>query len=171
MKRTILSCLLLAASPAMAVDDCLLGVWRADGESIAANMATMMTSQMGAPVTARFAGGDISLDIDAAGLAVMRVDNLQIAIAPPGSPDITVAVTGYSEAVMTAEDGATYSTNVVDYSLSGAADFMGQRMEIPFESGSGMGGASSGGYACAGDTLTFTPDVEGTMPSEWARIR
>ena len=128
----------------MAVDPCLLGVWRADGTSIAANMATMMTNQMGAPVSTSYASGEINLEINAAGYAVMLVENLQIAVTPTGSPDILVQVTGYSEAVMTAEDGATYSTNVVDYSLSGAAEFLGQRMEIPFESGSGMGGASSG---------------------------
>jgi hypothetical protein len=170
MKRLMLTGLLLAGTPAMAVDPCLLGTWQADTASMAADMATLMSGQMGIAVSASHAGGEISMEINEAGFVTMLVDNLQIAVTPVGVPEMLVTVTGFSEALITAEDGATYDTTAVDYNLLGSADVMGQTMEIPFDASTGMGGASAGGYRCAGDGLQFSPEPAGTMPAAWTRL-
>ena len=71
---------------------------------------------------------------------------------------------------MTAEDGA-WATTIGEYDLVGAANVMGQTMEIPFSSATGMFGGGLGIYGCNADAVAFesTGDTP-RIPRRWTRV-
>lgn len=155
--------LCLSATPTLALDDCLVGSWRVDG----ADMARMMASQTGGSVN--HLGGSATLEISAAGAIAMRANDLVFQVEVPDAPSVSVTVSGYSNGTMTLGEGGAFSATASDYSLVGSADVLGQRMEIPVQSGTAGWGTSSGSYACSASSVTFEPAQPGSFPRVWTR--
>ncbi len=155
----------LFATSAHAIDDCMVGVWEADGSDIAEVMAT----QMGGAT--QFLGGNVSLEITEFGTMTLLANDLVIEVRMPDVPAIQVTVTGYSQGAMNAEDGVNYVANAPEYALMGSADVMGMRMDIPVTSASGgVWGQSTGTYGCTGDVMSFEASELGSIPRSWRRL-
>lgn len=150
------------AQPAQAaVEGCLVDTWIAD----------MMALQMAA--TAVPVGGEVSMEIAADGSFTLLADDMIVNVVVPGTPAMDVKVVGYSAGQFDAADNVFLAT-VGDYNLVGSANVLGQVMEIPFSSATGLGGGGSGWFECAGDTLRFEVATGGAadanrMPRLWQR--
>ena len=155
----------LSASPALAIDNCLIGTWQADAADIARSMAAQMNGG------ARHVGGQVTMKITNTGSVEMRAENLVMSVSPDGIPAMDVTVNGYSRGTMQADDGNSFTATVPEYALVGSADVLGQRMEIPFTSASGMLGNASGTYQCNETNAQFAADNPGSMPGTWQRLR
>lgn len=164
-RTTLLTCTIFA-SPAFAIDDCLVGIWDADGT----DMALVLGVQMGGSAT--HSGGRTSLEVTSTGAMTLRAEDMTFSIQVPNIPAIDVTVIGYAQGAIDADDGATYVATAPDYALVGAADVLGERMEIPVNAGGGAGwGTSTGTYSCDGNSLTFEATQLGSIPRSWRRIR
>lgn len=157
--------LALFAAPAMAdVDPCVVGTWQADLDELAAIMATQMQGAA-TPVA-----GMVVMQVTPAGTVRIDVTNMTLSVKVPNAPEMDVTVTGYSAGTMMAEGGSWAATST-DYNLVGAADIMGSRMEIPFNSATGMFGSGEGTYTCAGTQLTFASNsATPKIPPNWQRL-
>lgn len=162
--------LLIAATayPAHAdVEACMVDTWIADMGDIADMMALQMQGNA-TPVN-----GEVSMQIAADGSFTLLADDMIINVQVPDVPAMDVKVVGYSAGQMDASDN-TFLAVVGDYSLVGSADVLGQTMEIPFSSDTGMGGGGIGWFECTSDTLRFEATTGGVastnrMPRLWRR--
>lgn len=171
MKAVVTASALLIASiaqpAAAAVETCMVDTWIADMR----DMADMMALQMQGQATP--AGGEVSMEIEPDGSFVLLVDDMIINMLVPNVPPMDVKVVGYSAGRFDAADNV-FSAAVDDYNLLGSADVMGQTMEIPFSSATGIGGGGIGWFECMGDTLRFEVATGGAtdsnrMPRLWRR--
>lgn len=160
-----LSALWLSTPAQAAVESCMVGTWIADMRDIADMMALQM---QGAAVPV---DGEVSMEILPDGSFTLLADNMTINVSVPNVPPMDVKVTGYSAGSFDAAD-SVFVASVRDYSLVGAADVLGQRMEIPFTSATGLGGGGIGWFECSGSSLRFEGN-SGTdanrMPRLWRR--
>lgn len=157
--------LVLTATSAHAIDDCMVGVWEADGNDI----AHVMASQMGG--NAQYLAGTVSLEITEFGTMTLLANDLVIAVQMPDTPAIEVTVAGYSQGAMNADDGTNYVANAPEYSLMGSANVMGMRMDIPVTSADGgVWGQSTGTYGCSGNGMSFEATALGSIPRSWTRV-
>ena len=164
MLKKIALCTTLFTSPAWAVDSCLVGKWQADG----ADMAHVLGVQMGG--SARHIGGRTVMEILPDGLLMIEAASMEYVVKVAGAPEMTVTVTGWSQGAMNADDGANYMSVASSYQLTGSAEFLGQRMEIPI--GSGMAdpwGTSEGTYGCTAGSVSFDSVKLGSIPRHWTR--
>lgn len=156
------------AQPATAaVEACMVDTWIADMRDIADMMALQMQG------TASPIGGEVSMQIAADGNFTLLVDDMIVNVTVPNVPPMDVKVVGYSAGSFDAADNV-FLASVNDYDLLGSADVLGQTMEIPFTSDTGIGGGGTGWFECAGDTLRFETTVGGAvdanrMPRLWRR--
>ncbi len=169
MKRSAITLLAaFVAQPATAaVETCLVDTWIAD----LGDMADMMALQMSGEATP--VGGEVSMEINADGSFTLLADDMIINVQVPGAPPMDVKVVGYSAGNFDAADNV-FLASVDDYALVGSADVLGQVMEIPFTSATGMGGGGTGWFECTDDTLRFEPSTGATvdsnrMPRLWQR--
>lgn len=164
MKRIVTIAALLG-QPAFALDDCLVGVWAADGAGMAAAMASSTGSQV------QHVSGQTTLTITASGTVEMQAAEIVFAMTMENIPPMQIAVNGYSRGTMTTQ-ASSYTATANDYSLVGSGEVMGQRMDIPITSASGgRWGTSSGNFACAGNSLNFTTNQPGSIPPSFVRVR
>lgn len=154
-----------AAAPAAALDSCLAGVWEAD----AADMAHVMQSQTGSPVT--HVSGRVSLEITEFGVLTMLAEDLVFEMQVPNIPPVQVEVVGYTHGAMNADDGVNFHAVAAEYSLVGAADVLGQRMEIPINTATAGWGNARGTYGCTAGSVAFDPDQLGSFPRRFRRVR
>ena len=163
MRLSLVFAAAFAASPAIALDDCLVGRWQVDTGDMAQVMATQMSGE------AAYVSGGVTMQIGTDGAITLLARDLTLNVTVSNTPPMDVSVNGASRGSLSAENGG-WTLTVVDYSLVGAADVMGSTMTIPFNSGSGMFGGGSGSYACETDVLTF--DSAGStprLPRRWLR--
>ena len=158
-------CACVAATPAHAIDGCLVGVWEADAE----DMAHVMQVQMGSPVSHK--SGRVSVEITEFGVMTLLVENLVFTVAVPNVPAMDVEVVGYSQGAMNADDGSNYLAVAAEYSLVGSANVLGQRMEIPITTADAGWGNSRGSYGCTANSASFEPSQIGTFPRKLNRVR
>jgi len=157
--------LCLTAQTALA-DPCVIGNWQADIGDVADMMAVQMNG------SAEALGGTVTMAIGPEMSVYIATDGMEIAVTPPNVPTVAVTVTGYSRGTLTF-DGSGFNALINDYTLVGSADVLGQRMEIPFDSASGMFGTTFGTYACDGNALRFEPDPSlpgASLARVWRRI-
>jgi hypothetical protein len=155
-----------SASPAFAIDPCLVGVWQAD----AADLAHVMGSQMPAGGSIGYVSGTVTLEITGDGTMTLLSNNFMVNSIMPDIPPTTVTINGWSEGAMNADDGSTYVANAPDYDLIGTADVMGAVIEISAaELSGGVWGQSRGIYGCTGDSVSFEADRLGSIPRLWNR--
>lgn len=153
----------IAANPAFAVDDCLLGVWEADLGALSEIMGRQMNGAA-TPV-----GGNVLMTITPGGMANMVVNDLVLNVVVPDVPAMDVSVRGVSNGAFVGE-GGSWSVVTATYALVGSANVMGQTMTIPFESSTGMFGGGAGSYTCDATSLTFTSDTpDERIPPRWSR--
>ncbi len=153
----------IIATPALAVDDCLLGVWEADLAALSQIMGRQMNG------TATPVGGTVLMTITPDGMANMVINDLVLNVVVPDVPPMDVSVSGVSSGVFVGEAGS-WSVVTATYTLVGSADVMGQTMTIPFDSSTGMFGGGSGGYVCDERAVTFTSDSPNErIPPRWSR--
>jgi hypothetical protein len=153
----------IAATPALAVDDCLLGTWDADLGALSQIMGRQMNG------TATPVGGDVLMTITPDGMANMVINDLVLNVVVPDVPPMDVSVSGVSSGVFVGEAGS-WSVVTATYTLVGSADVMGQTMTIPFDASTGMFGGGAGSYTCDGSALSFTSDsVDARIPPRWSR--
>lgn len=151
------------ATPALAVDDCLLGIWEADLGALAEIMGRQMNGSA-TPV-----GGNVLMTITPAGTANMVINDLVINVVVPDVPAMDVSVTGISNGAFMGEAGR-WSVVSGTYSLVGSADVMGQTMTIPFNSATGMFGGGAGSYTCDSSAISFSSDTpDARIPPRWSR--
>ncbi|MEL6682243.1 MAG: hypothetical protein AAFQ09_06315 [Pseudomonadota bacterium] len=164
MRTAIISFLFgLSAAPALAFDDCLVGSWVADTNSLADTMGAQMQG------TATATAGDVTMTVTPDGLASISVNNLTLNVVVPDVPPMDVSVNGASTGRMTAEAGR-WSAVPESYDLVGSANVLGQVMTIPFSSETGILGGGSGGYTCSATEATFDSDsADARMPPRWTR--
>lgn len=155
--------LCLSATTSFAVDDCLVGTWQADLDGLAAIMSRQMNG------TATPVRGRVQMAIAGAGRVDMTVDDLTLNVVVPNVPPMDVFVSGVSGGTFTGEGGA-WAVETATYNLVGSADVMGQRMDIPFTSATGMFGGGSGSYTCSSNEVIFTSDTPNErIPPRWTR--
>jgi len=165
MRHLFTTALITLASPAFAIDSCLVGIWEADG----ADLAHVMGTQMGG--SASHVSGRVSLEITDAEVMTLLVEDFTILPALPDVPPTPITVNGYSQGSMNADDG-TYVANAPEYSLIGSADVLGQRLEFSaHEFSGGAWGQSRGSYGCSGTSVSFEADTLGSIPRRWSRVR
>lgn len=163
MRLTLAALAAIAATPALAIDDCLVGRWQVD----TGDMAQVLATQMGGDAT--YVGGGVTMQISEDGDISLLVRDLTLNVQVPDTPAMDVAVNGASRGNLDAENGG-WTLTVVDYDLVGSADVLGSVMTIPFNSASGMFGGGSGHYTCETDILSFD-SAGGTprLPRRWSR--
>lgn len=142
------------------IDTCVVGTWWAE----ISDVADMMSLQMNG--SARAAGGDVRMDVVPSGDFRITVRELRIDVQIPNTPQMQVAVSGYSAGNMQASDGA-WLASVDDYNLVGSADVLGQTMTIPFTSSTGMFGGGLGAYTCT--TTRLQMETDPTTPTQVVR--
>ena len=157
----------IAQPASAAVEDCMVDTWIADMGDIADMMALQMQGAA-TPV-----GGEVSMQIAADGSFTLLADDMIINVMVPNAPAMDVKVVGYSAGQFDASD-SVFLASVGDYNLLGSADVMGQTLEIPFTSATGLGGGGAGWFECNGDTLRFEVATGGPvdanrMPRLWRR--
>lgn len=153
----------IAANPALAVDDCLLGTWQADLRALSQIMGRQMNGAA-TPV-----GGTVLMTITPGGMANMVINDLIINVVVPDVPPMDVSVSGVSSGVFTGEAGS-WSVVTATYTLVGSANVMGQTMTIPFDSRTGMFGGGAGSYTCDAGALVFTSTrTDERIPPRWSR--
>ena len=153
----------LTSTASLAIDNCLVGTWRADMAGIAEIMARQMNGSA-TPV-----GGQVFMQISADGQTNIIVENMTINVRVPDVPAMDVSVNGGSSGPMTAE-GGSWSVVSANYNLVGSANVLGQRMDIPFSSDTGMFGSGSGTYVCGASEVTFTSSTaDARIPPRWTR--
>jgi hypothetical protein len=155
----------LSTPATAAVETCMVGTWIADMRDIADMMALQMQG------TATPTNGEVSMQILPDGTFTLLADDMTISVAIPDTPAMSVKVNGYSTGNFDAAENVFLAV-VGDYTLVGAADVMGQTLEIPFTAATGLGGGGAGWFECAGDSLQFEA-TSGTatnrMPRLWRR--
>jgi len=150
----------LAATPAAALDTCLIGSWTADG----ADMASVIGQQMNA--TATHIGGQSTVMVDAAGTISLLSSDMTYKIQAPEMPEMEVTINGTSTGTLTTEGTGAFTANLSIASMTAVANFLGQTMEVPFEAVVGMTGGS---YSCEGAKATFEPLDQGSFPRIWSK--
>ena len=169
MKPIIFVLLATIGQPASAaVEACMIGTWIADMGDIADMMALQMSGEA-TPVA-----GEVSMEILANGTFTLLVDDMIINVRVPDVPPMDVKVVGYSAGHFDASEN-TFLATADDYALVGSADVLGNTMEIPFTSETGLAGGGLGWFECVGDTLRFEQNVGGPvnanrMPRLWTRL-
>lgn len=163
-KTSFALALSLIATPALAIDPCLVGKWQAGG----ADMAAVLAEQMNAQAT--YLSGQTIIDIDEFGNLTLLSDNMTYAIQAPEMPAMEVSVNGFSEGAMNADDGRNYRAVAAQYSLVGPAEVFGQRMDIPITQADGGWGTSTGIYGCTDTGIAFEANELGTIPRSWTRL-
>ncbi len=160
-----LSALWLSTPVHAAVETCMVGTWIADMRDIADMMATQM---QGAAVPVN---GEVSMEIQPNGAFTLLADDMTINVSVPDVPTMSVKVTGYSAGNFDAADNA-FIASVHDYNLVGAADVLGQTMQIPFSAATGLGGGGIGWFDCTSNRLRFEETsgaAANRMPRIWRR--
>jgi hypothetical protein len=158
--------LLLVSTPALAIDRCMVGVWKAD----ASDMAQVMATQMGG--SAQHLSGSAVLEITETGVMTLLSDDLKFSISMPDMPAMELTISGFAEGAMNADDGRNYVANAPVYDLLGTADVLGQTMSIPVTSAAGTGwGVSQGTYGCRGLSMSFEATVLGSIPRRFEKLR
>ena len=158
----------LTGTSAFAVDSCLVGVWEADG----VDLAHVMGSQMPPGGSTTHVSGRVSLEITEDGTMTLLADDFTILSSMPDIPTTQIAINGYSQGAMNAEDGRSYVANAPEYNFVGSADVLGQTLEIPVtELSGGAWGQSTGIYGCSGNSVSFEADRLGSIPRLWTRVR
>jgi hypothetical protein len=160
--------LMACASPALAIDSCLVGVWEADG----ADLAHVMGSQMPSGSSVQHLSGRVSLEITNDGTMTLLAEDFTILSTMAEMPGTAITIAGYSQGAMNADDGTNYVANAPEYSLIGSADVLGQRLEMSAaELSGGAWGQSTGTYGCSGNSVSFEANRLGSIPRRWRRIR
>lgn len=165
MKRVLTSLFAVAATPAFAFDACLVGLWEVD----MGDMAVVMQVQMGSPVT--YVSGRMSIEVTEIGSFTLLAEGLTFKVAVPSAPAMDVTIEGYSAGAIGAAGDNTFEAIANDFSLVGTADIFGERMEIPITPADAPWGTAQGVYGCSEDSASFEPDMIGTFPREWIRVR
>ncbi|WP_342068683.1 hypothetical protein [Yoonia algicola] len=154
---------ILLGTPALAVDDCLLGTWEADLDALSQIMGRQMNG------TATPVGGNVLMTITPDGMANMVVNDLVLNVVVPNVPPMDVSVSGVSSGVFVGEAG-DWSVVTATYTLVGSANVMGQTMTIPFDSATGVFGGGAGSYTCDSSVLAFTStSTDERIPPRWSR--
>ncbi len=154
---------IIAANPALAVDDCLIGTWEADLGALSQIMGRQMNG------TATPVGGTVLMTITPDNMANMVIEDLVLNVVVQDVPPMDVSVSGVSNGVFAGEEGS-WSIAIATYNLVGSANVMGQSMTIPFDSSTGMLGGGAGSYTCDGSTLSFISDSpDERIPPRWSR--
>jgi hypothetical protein len=155
---------IMSASPAFAVDDCLIGTWQADLD----DLAQIMGGQMNGSATP--VGGNVAMTITPDGMVNMAINDLILNVVVPDVPAMDVSVRGTSGGPFVGE-GGSWTVTTATYNLVGSANVLGQTMTIPFTSDTGMFGGGSGSYVCDGSSVTFTSDSpDPRIPRRWSRV-
>ncbi len=163
MKKLIFLVAATFAQPALAIDECLIGVWLAEASDLAETLGAQLNA------TAEYADGEVFMQINDAGDVDIFVSNITMIVDKQGVPEMEVTVTGFSRATMTAEAGNWLLVGS-EYALTGSAFVMGQSMSIPFSSDTGMLGGGSGAYTCDADNISFESTGEvARIPHHWTR--
>lgn len=168
MKRITAFILTTLATPALAIDDCLVGFWEADN----ADLAHVMGAQMPAGGSMQYVSGRVSLEITGDGTMTLLSEDFTILSMMPDTPATAVTINGYSQGAMNADDGRNYVANAPEYDLLASAEVLGQTFEISAaELSGGAWGQSTGIYGCSGDSVSFEANRMGTIPRLWTRVR
>lgn len=166
MKHLIALLLTTSASPAFAIDPCLVGIWQADN----ADLAHVMGSQMPAGGAIEYVSGVVTLEITNDGTMTLLSNDFMVNSIMADVPPTTVTINGWTEGAMNADDGLNYVANAPEYDLIGTADVMGTVIEISAaELSGGVWGQSIGIYGCTGDTMSFEASRLGSIPRLWQR--
>ena len=159
--RAFLIAATLAAGAASA-DPCTTGLWTADLDHMARTMAGMTGGEV------RALGGDVRMTIADGGAFTITAADWQIEMAIPGIPPVTVAVDGASSGTL-GFDGGRYTADTDTIDVTGRGEVMGQTMEVPVTSPTGLFAGAAGTYDCDGDTLTIRADGAEGMVQVWTR--
>lgn len=160
---TVISTALCLASPAAAIDACMIGTWDANLEDLAHVLGAQLNG------SAAIVSGRASMQILPDGDTTTLVDDVIFRVQMPDVPEMDVKVVGFSNGVMDTADGAWVLT-VGTYDLVGSADVLGQTMTIPFTSATGMFGGGIGEYGCSSGSLSFESTGETPrIPRQWSR--
>lgn len=160
--------LVACASPALAIDECLVGVWEAD----TADLAHVMGSQMPEGGSISYVSGRVSIEITNDGTMTLLSEDFSVMSIMPDVPATQVTINGYSQGAMNADDGSNYVANAPEYDLLASADVLGQTFEISAaELSGGVWGQSVGTYGCSDDSVSFEANQLGSIPRLWHRLR
>mgnify|MGYP001801358056 CR=1 FL=1 len=167
--KFITVCFLVAgASPAFAIDSCLVGLWEADS----ADLAHVMGSQMPPGGSMQYVSGRVSIEITNTGTMTLLSEDFKVMSIMPDTPATAITINGYSQGAMNADDGRNYVANVPEYDLLASADVLGHTFEISAaELSGGVWGQSIGIYGCSGDSVSFEANQPGSIPRLWTRVR
>jgi len=149
-------------------EGCVVGDWTLDAEGFAETMEALMSGD-GATPTVTVTSGSATLALDAAGDATGVYDALNIQMElGPGTPVIDMILSGQIVGTWTVEGDTLVLTPGSESFLDVEALVDGESFSMPVEPDTSLSTTASA-ISCEGDTLTITPDVEGSAPSVWLR--
>lgn len=156
------------AAASGAGEGCVVGDWTLDTEGFAATMEALMSGD-GATPTVTVTSGSATLAFDAGGDATGVYDALNIQMElGSGTPVIDMILSGQIVGTWTVEGDTLVLTPGSESFLDVEALVDGESFSMPVEPDTSLSTTASA-ISCEGDTLTITPDVEGSAPSVWLR--
>jgi len=154
MKRILICLGALAATPAFAVDACLIGSWTSDFSAMEQQFVQSIQSQ-----SASITGG-LVMTINADQTGSYQANDLNFAVENTGIPKTTISMNGTGVFTVIADEGNfEFTMGAYDYALIATVDMGGNpvTMDIPFtEEMTPMGGNIDGTYTCDATTVEYT---------------
>jgi len=160
--------LAFASTPALAIDSCLVGKWRADD----ADTAHVIGASSGANV--QHVSGETIIDIDQYGNLTILANDVRYRMTTRGIAPFYTTMSGSGSGAMNADDGRNFVVNLPEFNFVMRSQILGETLEIPVQAGQPgtTPGRAEGRYGCTASSASF--DVEGefpVMPRRWIKIR
>ncbi len=154
MKRILICLGAFAATPALAVDDCLVGRWTPDFPAMEQQFIQTSQSQNVS------IGGGMVMTIAADQTGSYQANDLNFAVENAGIPKTTILMNG-TGAFSVMADGGTFefTMGAFNYAMVATIDMPSGplTMDIPFtEEMAPMGGNTSGTYTCDAAAVEYT---------------
>lgn len=173
MKRlSILACVTMFGSPALAIDPCIIGNWEPDYLTYGEQYMDAMGAQRVA-IT-----GDMVMSISDVDIGTYLVENLNLDIVMPDTPPMSILLNGNGEFSMTTTD-ETFLVVMGPFAYTAKATIntgVGDPMvlDVPVTDEMAPFGGAAGAYTCSADTLEFEPlrgddGIVRNMITKWYR--
>lgn len=170
MKRILICIGAFAATPALAVEDCLVGSWAPDFAAMEQQFVEVAKAD-----SASISGGMVMI-IAADQTGSYQANDLNFVIENAGLPKTTVSMNGTGAFSVVADGGSfEFTMGAFDYAMVATIDMNGSpvTMDIPFsEEMAPMGGNTSGTYTCDATTVEYTitgENAQSDIVNRWYR--
>lgn len=156
------------SSPSGADEDCVVGSWTLDLESFARSMEGAMGGAGSVPVV-NVTSGSASMTFEGDGAAAGVYDDLNVQVELGDDiPVIDMILSGQIVGIWSVEGETLVLTPGEGSNLDVEALVDGEPFPLPIEPDTSLSSSRSA-ISCEGDTLSITPEVQGSAETVWLR--